>query len=132
MKQTAHARFAIQSWDEKPYSEGLDQPKLTRASVTKTYSGDITGEAQIEYLMMYRDDGAATFVGLERIVGRMAGRTGSFVLQRTGVFEDGQAKESYSVIPGSGTGELAGLQGAGTSAVGHGLEHPFILEYELA
>jgi hypothetical protein len=31
MKNTAKARFAIKSWDEKPYSEGADQPKLTRA-----------------------------------------------------------------------------------------------------
>ena len=64
MKQTANARFAIKSWDEKPYSEGQDLPKLTRASVSKTYSGDITGEGQVEYTMMYRSDGSATFVGL--------------------------------------------------------------------
>lgn len=130
MKQTASARFAIKSWDEKPYSEGEDLPKLTRASVAKTYTGDIEGEGQVEYLMMYRGDGSATFVGLERIVGRIAGRTGSFVLQRTGVFEGGQAKESYFVIPGSATGELNGLLGDGTSAVGHGMEHPFSLDYE--
>ena len=131
MKQTANARFAIKSWDEKPYSEGKDLPKLTRASVSKTYSGDIAGEGQVEYTMMYRSDGSATFVGLERIVGRIAGKIGSFVLQRTGVFEGGQAKESYSVIPGSGTGELRSLVGDGRSAVGHGMEHPFTLSYEL-
>jgi hypothetical protein len=132
MKQTANARFAIQSWEEKPYSDGQDLPKLTRAHVTKTYSGDITGDGQVEYLMMYRSDGSATFVGFERVVGRIAERTGSFVLQRTGVFEDGQAKESYTVISGSATGELQGLQGEGRSAVGHGMEHPFMLDYELA
>ena len=132
MKQSARARFAIKSWDEKPYSEGQNQPKLTRASVAKTYTGDIAGEGHVEYLMMYRGDGSATFVGLEQIVGRVAGKTGSFVLQRTGVFEGGQAKESYFVIPGSGTGELQGLLGDGTSAVGHGMEHPFSLNFELA
>ncbi|MEX2177132.1 MAG: DUF3224 domain-containing protein [Gemmatimonadaceae bacterium] len=132
MKQRASARFAITSWDEQPYSEGQDLPKLTRASVTRTYTGDIEGDGQVEYLMMYRSNGSATFVGLERIGGRIAGKTGSFVLQRTGAFEDGQAKESYSVIPGSATGELTGLLGDGTSAVGHGLEHPFALNYELA
>jgi len=131
MKQTANARFAIKGWDEKPYNEGPDLPKLTRASVTKTYSGDIEGEAHVEYLMMYRSDGSATFVGIELVIGRVAGKAGSFVLQRTGVFEGGQAKESYSVIPGSATGELKGLRGDGTSAVGHGMEHPFSLSYEL-
>ena len=132
MKQSASARFAIKSWDEKPYSEGDNLPKLTRASVTKAYTGDIVGEGQVEYLMMYRSDGSATFVGLERVVGRIAGKSGSFVLQRTGVFEDGQAKESYSVIPGSATGELRGLLGDGISALGHGTDHPFTLNYELA
>src|SRR6266513_1850440 len=107
MKNVANSRFTIKNWDENPYSEGQDLPKLTRAAVTKT------------------------FTGLERVVGRVAGKAGSFVLQRTGVFENGAAKESYVVIPGSGTGELRGLRGEGTSAVGHGTEHPLTLNYEL-
>lgn len=131
MKQTANARFAIKSWDEKAYSEGQDLPKLTRASVTKTFTGDIEGEGLVEYLMMYRSDGSATFVGVERVIGRIGANSGTFVLQRTGVFEGGQAKESYSVIPGSATGQLRGLCGEGSSAVGHGTEHPFTLDYEL-
>jgi hypothetical protein len=131
MKQSANARFAIKSWDEKAYSEGPNQPKLARASVAKTFTGDIEGEGHVEYLMMYRNDGSATFVGLERVVGRMGGKSGTFVLQRIGIFEGGLAKESYSVIPGSATGELLGLIGDGSSAVGHGMEHPFSLDYEL-
>ena len=131
MKKTASARFSIKSWDEKPYSEGKDLPKMTRASVDKTFSGDIDGEGHVEYVMMYRSDGNAAFVGLERITGRIAGRNGSFVLQRTGVFEDGQAKESYSVVTGSGTGELRSLRGEGTSSVGHAADYPFALNYEL-
>lgn len=129
--KTANARFAIQTWDEKPWSEAPGLPKLTRASVKKSLTGDLEGEGQVEYLMSYRSDGSAMFVGLERVVGRLDGRTGSFVLQRSGVFEDGQAKESYTVVAGSATGELQGLRGEGTSAVGHGLEHPFTLDYEL-
>jgi hypothetical protein len=131
MKKSANARFAIKSWDEKPYSEGQNLPRLTRASVMKTFTGDIEGEGQVEYLMMYRSDGSATFVGLERVVGRIGGKTGTFVLQRIGVFENGQATESYSVITGSATGELQGLRGDGSSAVGHGMEHPFSLNYDL-
>jgi Protein of unknown function (DUF3224) len=132
MKKTANARFSIKSWDEKPYSEGNDLPKMTRASVDKTFTGDIDGEGHVEYVMMYRSDGTAAFVGLERITGRIAGRSGSFVLQRTGVFEGGQAKESYSVVTGSGTGELRSLRGEGTSSVGHAADYPFALSYELA
>ena len=131
MKRTANARFAITKWDEKPYSEGPDQPKLTRASVSKTLTGDIEGESHTEYLMVYRADGSATFVGIEHVTGRVAGKSGGFVLQRLGAFEGGQAKESYSVIAGSGTGDLRAIRGEGASSVGHGMEHPFTLTYEL-
>ena len=131
MKTRASARFAIKNWDEKPYSEESGQPKLTRASVTKTLTGDIEGAGQVEYLMMYRSDGTASFVGLERVTGKVGGRSGSFVLQRTGVFEGGLAKESYSVVPGSATGDLLGLTGSGSTSVGHGMEHPFELTSEL-
>jgi len=131
MKKTAHARFAIKSWDEKPYSEGAGLPKLTRASVVKTLSGDIEGVSQVEYLMMYRADGTATFVGLERVTARIGERSGSFVMQRTGGFEGGLAKESYAVVADSATGDLRGLRGEGATSVGHGMEHPFELTYEL-
>ncbi len=131
MKGMANARFSITGWDEKPYNEGADQPKMTRASVDKTFTGDIDGGGHVEYVMMYRSDGSAAFVGLERITGRFAGRNGSFVLQRTGVFEAGQARETYSVVAGSGTGELSSLRGEGTSSVGHAADYPFALAYEL-
>jgi hypothetical protein len=131
MKKRATAMFAIKTWDEKPYNETAGLPKLTGASVTKTFRGDLEGESQVEYLMVYRADGTATFVGLERVLGRLGGRSGSFVLQRTGVFDGSLAKESYSVVAGSGTGELATLRGEGSSAAGHAKENPLTLEYEL-
>jgi hypothetical protein len=131
MGESANARFTITSWDEKPWSEGEDIPRLTRATVIKAFSGDIDGTGQVEYLMMYRKDGSASFVGLERVTGRVSGKTGTFVLQRTGVFENGTATESYVVVPDSGTGELRGLRGEGSSAVGHGNEHPFSLRYHV-
>lgn len=132
MKHTANAHFAIKNWEEKPCSEGPGLPKLTRATVTKTFTGEIAGDGKVEYLMMYRSDGSAVVVGLERVTGQIGGKSGSFVLQRSGAFENGVAKESYVVVPGSGTGELAGLRGEGTTAVGHGMEHPWSLNYELA
>jgi uncharacterized protein DUF3224 len=123
-KRSANARFAITNWDEKPYSEGQDLPRLTRASVTKTFTGDVEGVGHVEYLMMYRSDGSATFVGLERFVGRIEGTSGSFVHQRIGVFEGGQAKESYSVIPGSATGDLRALRGAAAPPLATALSIP--------
>jgi hypothetical protein len=119
LKTHAKATFALNAWDEKPYNEMSGLPKLTRVSVVKAYQGDIKGEGKLEYLMMYRDDGSASFIGLERVVGSIEGRSGSFVLQHSGNFKDGVAMVTLLVVPGSGTGDLRGLRGSGEFAVGH-------------
>jgi hypothetical protein len=69
--------------------------------------------------------------GLDRIAARVGGRSGTFVLQRTGKYEHRQANESYSVIAGSGTDELRGLHGEGTSSLGHEAPYPYMLDYDL-
>lgn len=130
MNTHAIAAFEVKSWSEKPYNEIEGLPKLTRASVAKSFKGDIEGEATLEYLMMYRVDGSASFIGLERIVGRLGNRSGSFVLQHSGAFESGVAKATYFVVPGSGTGELSGLRGEGSFAAGHAQEYPMTLDYD--
>ena len=129
MKTSANARFVIKNWDEKPYREGEGLPKLARATVSKTYTGDIEGQAEVEYLMMYRSAGSASFTGLERVTGRIGGRSGSFVLQHTGTFEGGVARVTLSVVPGSGTGDLRGLKGEGEFSVGHQPPYAMTLDY---
>jgi len=47
MKTHAKATFALNGWAEKPYNEMNGLPKLTRATVTKSYQGDITGEGSL-------------------------------------------------------------------------------------
>ncbi len=131
MNATANARFAIKSWDETPYSEGPNLPKMTKATVEKSFTGDIEGDSRVEYLMMYRSDGTALFVALERFTGRIGSKSGTFVLQRSGEFDGKQANESYTVVRGSGTGDLRGLTGEGASSVGHGADFPFVLRYSL-
>ena len=106
--------FKIEGWDESAYSEEEDGRKLTQASVKQSFSGDIEGEGSVEWLMCYRSDQTAEFVGLQRIDGRLGGRSGSFVLLQTdGSFDGTEAKGQLSVVPGSGTGELSGLRGQG-------------------
>lgn len=122
--------FKLKSWDEKPYLEVPGEHKLTRASVVRQYSGDLEGEGMVEYLMIYSGDGSATFVGLERVVGRLGGRSGSFVLEHRGVAaENGVLTETSSVVPGSGTEELAGLRGDVKFVSGHAEEYPYPLAY---
>jgi hypothetical protein len=131
MSTHATAVFQVKSWDEKPYQVIDGGAKLTRASVTKTYSGDITGEATSESLMFYRADGSAAFTGLERVVATIGGRAGSFVLQASGTYRDGAATCDCAVIPGSGAGDLVGLRGEGRYVARHAdyPNVPFTLDY---
>lgn len=123
--------FRVTAWDEKPYDEIEGGAKLTRASITKSFSGDIEGEGKLEYLMVHRDDGSASFIGLERVVGRLGDRSGSFVLQHTGTFEGGTAKATWIVVPGSGAGGLRGLRGEGGFASAHAESYSMTLDYDL-
>ncbi|MCU1502541.1 MAG: hypothetical protein JWM12_1895 [Ilumatobacteraceae bacterium] len=107
------ASFDVTKWDEHEFDVHAGAGKLTKAHVTKTYTGDIDGTSTTEWLMAYAADGTAAFVGLERISGTVAGRTGTLVLQHVGGFADGAAKAALTVVTGSCAGELAGAVGAG-------------------
>src|SRR5713226_9244757 len=131
MRKQAKATFGLKSWDEKTYDEIEGAPKLTRVSVTKSYQGDIEGEGKVEYLMMYRTAGSASFMGLERVVGSVGGRSGSFVLQHSGTFKGCVATVTLLVVPGSGTGDLRGLRGNGGFAVGHQQPYSVTLDYDI-
>ncbi len=107
------ATFEVDSWDEAPIAEVDDTSKLTRASVTKTYSGDVQGTSSTEWLMSYAEDGTATFVGMERITGTFGDREGSVVLQHVGRFADGAATAALTIVAGGSSGALAGATGDG-------------------
>jgi hypothetical protein len=123
--------FKVTSWDEKACDEGWDGAKVTRASVTQTVSGDIEGEARVEYLMIYLNGGSATFLVTVRVAGQLDGRSGSFVLEGKGTYADGSAKCAFSVVPGAGSGGLAGLRGMGNYSATHAEfpNVPFTLDY---
>jgi Protein of unknown function (DUF3224) len=128
--QTATGTFAIQSWDEDAWAPVEGGPKLTHARIVTAYRGDLEGEGTSQSLMRYEDDSKAEYSGLERVAGRLAGRSGSFVMEGRGTYENGTATTTWTVIPGSGTGDLAGLRGSGGFAAGHGQnEVEYRLEY---
>jgi hypothetical protein len=132
MKTKAHATFAMISWDEKPYIEMENGAKMTKTTVMYTYAGDIEGESHLEYLMAYNEGGeTGTDVGLERIVGSLGGKKGSFVIQHNGEFDKLAVREKWFVVPGSATGELKGLRAEGTIDLsGHMERYPTDFEYE--
>jgi hypothetical protein len=116
---TATGTFKIAGWDEQPWAEAEGAPKLTHASVTATYRGDLEGEGTAGLLMLYHGTDAS-YGGYERITGTLGGRPGSFVLRLEGGFEQGAARTTWTVAEGTGTGELAGLRGQGGYVAGQG------------
>ncbi|MCY3956664.1 MAG: DUF3224 domain-containing protein [Chloroflexi bacterium] len=125
------ATFKILSWDEEPFDEPENGPKLTRAHIRKSFHGDLTGTGNLMYLMTHFEDGNATFMGFEKVVGALHGRSGSFVLQHTGSYDGQTATADYEVVAGSGTNHLTGLSGAGAFSAGHAEQHDMTLDYEL-
>ena len=128
---TAKGEFELTGWDENPYLEVDDKRKLTRASVTQDFRGDVVGAGSVEWLMSYQADGTARFVGLQRIDGSVGGEQGSVILETVGEFDGAVAKGTWTVIAGSGTGGLAALRGTGSFAAPHGPKATYELEYSL-
>jgi len=131
MTSTGKATFTTKAWDEKPYAEIDGERKLTRTRAVFIYEGDIEGEGTVDYLMAYGPNGLGNFVGLERLVGRVGGRSGSFVIQHTGTFDPKSVNTRWLFVPGSGTGELEGIGGGGEFVLaGHG-PYPITFDYNL-
>jgi hypothetical protein len=130
MTRHARGRFKLESWEEDRYAESGDGGKLTRASVKQTFLGDIEGQGTVEWLMAYRADETARFIGLQHVSGRLGGRSGDFVLETSGSFDGSTAEGEWSVVPGSGTGELRGLRGTGGFSAPHGPEASVSLDYD--
>jgi hypothetical protein len=123
---TTHATstFQVESWDEQTYTDVGDGRKLTRASVEQAISGDIEGAGTVEWLMCYRPDDTAEFVGLQRVDGRLGERT-------AGTFDGKEARGELTVVPGSGTGELSDLSGSGEFRAPLGSAASVALDYEV-
>jgi hypothetical protein len=124
--------FEVTGWDEKTFDELDGKGKMTRARIAQDYSGDLEGQGTWDLLMCYREDGTAVFTGFGKVTGRIGGRSGSFVLQSQGDFDGAAARSEWSVITGSGTGDLKGVGGKGTSAAPHGSTGTYELSLDLA
>ena len=130
---TAHAdgTFKVEDWQEEEYGSLGDGRKLSRASVRQAISGDIEGTGSVEWLMCYRPDETADFVGLQQVEGRLGERSGGFVMRTSGTFDGAEARGELSVVPGSGTGDLDGISGSGEFSAPLGSEAHVSLDYEV-
>ncbi len=104
---------------------------LTRSKVNHRYAGDIEAEARFECLTFAANTGAANFVGLEHISGRIGNRNGGFILQHVGSIKSGKTESMLHVLSGSGTGDLVGIKGHGRTTWANGTNDPsqVLLEY---
>jgi Protein of unknown function (DUF3224) len=109
----ASAVITVHVYQPVAYDEPAEGPALTRIHVEEHFTGDISGEGVVEFLQAAAADGSASFVGIERITGTVGGRTGTFLLQDAGTVQGNLVSGDWFVIPGSGTGQLAGLRGEG-------------------
>lgn len=125
----ATGTFEVTGGTEDPFDELDGGIKLTHASGTQTFSGDIEGDGAVHWLMLYRADKSAQFVGLQRITGTVAGRQGSFVLAAEGDHVAGSSRIRWTVASGSGTGDLAGITGTGSILAPGGVKGTYELQY---
>jgi hypothetical protein len=130
MTTRATGTVETKSWDETPYSEVDGGPKLTRTVGVDQYHGDVEGEATYAGITVYETSGAATFLSVLRVVGKIGDRRGSFVLELDGkVDATGATTANWKVRPGSGTDGLAGLTGTGDLTYTE-TENSFTLDYD--
>ncbi len=120
----AEAKIAVQTYDPQPYDESADAAALVRIHVVEQFSGDIEGGGVANFLQVGLAEDSASFVGLERVTGRVGERSGTFVLHDEGMLEGTTVSGRWFVVPGSGTAELEGLRGEGgfTAQLGEGAD----------
>lgn len=111
MAERAEATFEVTSWQETVYDAPNEGSQLLRATVLKTFQGEVEGSSTAELLMVRAgEEGGEGYIATERITGRLGERTGSFVVQHGGVFSRHLHQFGY-IVKDSGTGDLRGIVG---------------------
>jgi Protein of unknown function (DUF3224) len=134
----ATGTFKPTQWDEKTYDQIAADKKLTKATVELAFTGEIEGTANVVWLMFYKHsdekdqhNASATFMGLMRFDGTLNGKSGTFIMDDRGTFENGALIGSLQILPESGTDELVGITGTAkynSNSTGVAFE----MEYELS
>jgi hypothetical protein len=118
--------------DPQPVDEKAGGTAIGRLLLYKQFHGDL--EATSRGTMLAAGTGSkgssGGYVALEIVTASLKGRTGTFVLQHTGIMDRGTPSLSVTVVPDSGTGQLVGLVGKMTINIVDG-KHSYDLEYSL-
>jgi hypothetical protein len=123
---TFEVKLTPQAADEKPGAATLG-----RMSIDKAFRGDLEATSKGEMLTAGTGvQGSAGYVAVERVSGKLHGRTGTFVLQHSGTMTRGTPQLSVTVVPDSGTDQLTGLAGSLTIRIADG-KHSYDFDYTL-
>jgi hypothetical protein len=119
-------------WDEKAPYDTDEGATLAMATATHKFHGDVNGLGVVQLIKaMTSEPTSAGYVAIERVVGSINGRAGSFVLQHSAISNRGDRALQVVVVPDSGTGELKGLSGTLDIEVEADGTHNYTLDYTL-
>jgi hypothetical protein len=122
---------ATGTFEVKLTPRATDDPGLSRLIIEKTFHGDLEATSQGQMLGAATDiKDSAGYVAIERVTGTLGHRAGTFILQHSGTMTRGALHLSVTVVPDSGTGGLAGLEGKMAIQV-EGGKHSYEIEYSL-
>ncbi len=109
---------------------GPEEP-VGRLTIAKTFHGDLEATSAGEMLAFGTSvEGSAGYVAMEKVTGKLGAKSGSFALQHTGTMNRGAPSLTVTVVPDSGTEELAGLTGQMTIDIVEG-QHLYGFNYSL-
>lgn len=131
---TLETKLRIDDWNESTIEEFEDGRKITHAQVRLRDGTDGLDSGSAMMVAYYRPDGTSDYVTMLHLSGRLDGHKGTFALRGDGGYDGTTAMGRMTVIPGSGTGGLAGISGSCVSESTHA-DYPFMpltLNYQLA
>lgn len=132
MSQRASGSFDVKVTPQKPDTQIARAANLSRLTIDKRFHGDLEGISKGEMLALQTDvKGSAGYVALERVTGKLKGRSGSFVLQHSATMSRGEPDSQISVVPDSATGELRGLSGKMNIIVAADGAHSYEFDFKI-
>jgi hypothetical protein len=114
-----------------PAYDTTEGSMLGRMSIDKQYHGDLEGTGTGEMLTaMTSDKDSGAYVAVERVIGTLQGRRGTFEFVHRGIMTDGAQDLSITVVPDSGTDQLKGIAGSIAIEIADG-KHSYRFDYTL-
>ena len=116
-----------------PPAEVITGRPVGLAIITKEFDGQITGSSVTLFTAAFdQDAGAGTYVAMESFEGTVNGLTGTLNFAHSATTTgDDRLSEFFTIVPGSGTGELEGITGTGGIRITLDGDHEIWFDYEL-